>query len=134
MAKITIAGEAVVVTSALKLEDFEKVQKYRPKALTLMGGEDGKEPVFCVSVGGVGSGCINEYGAEFVNATHDDEKLASITMVFAGKGGTDIKEAVADEIGPAVMQLNKLEAALPSVLAEIDAEKAEIMANITVAQ
>ena len=41
MAKIVIAGEAVVVTSAVKLEDYRKVAKYRPKALVLLGGEDG---------------------------------------------------------------------------------------------
>ena len=41
---------------------------------------------------------------------------------------------MADEIGPAVMLLNKLEATLPDVLAEIDAEKAQILENITVAQ
>mgnify|MGYP007102082194 CR=1 FL=1 len=83
MAKITIAGEAVIITSALKLEDIKKVQKYRPKELVLKGGEDGKE---------------------------------------------------ADKLGAAMVNLKKLEEKLPAVLAEIDAEKAEIMANITIAQ
>ena len=42
MAKITIAGDAVVVTSALKLEDIKTIEKYRRNALVLKGGEDGK--------------------------------------------------------------------------------------------
>lgn len=134
MAKITIAGDAVVVTSAVKLEDYKKVAKYRPDALTLMGGEDGKEPVFRVAILPGGSGSIGKYGAEFASATHDEEKLASITMGFVGVDGRDIKETVADEIGAAVMSLNKLEDTIPGVLAEIDAEKAAIMENITVAQ
>ena len=48
MAKIVIAGDAVIVTSTMKLEDIKTIAKYRPKALTLMGGEDGKEPIFAV--------------------------------------------------------------------------------------
>ena len=44
MAKIVIAGDAVVITSALKLEDIKTIAKYNPKALTLMGGEDGRSP------------------------------------------------------------------------------------------
>lgn len=134
MAKITIAGEAIVVTSAVKLEDYRKVAKYRPKALTLLGGEDGKEPIFRAGVSNGGAGTIGKYGAEFATATHDEQKLASITLVYTGEAGNDIKETVADEIGPAVMLLNKLEATLPDVLAEIDAEKAQILENITVAQ
>ena len=48
MAKITIAGDAAVVTSAMKLEDIKTIEKYRPKELVLKGGEDGKEPIFCL--------------------------------------------------------------------------------------
>lgn len=133
MAKITIAGEAVVITSTVKLEDYRKVQKYRPKALVLMGGEDGKEPVFAVSVKS-GTGTIGKYGVEFCSATHDEEKLASITIVNPYDGTGDIKDAVAENLGPVVMQLNKIEAGIPAVLAEIDAEKAAILENISVAQ
>lgn len=132
MAKIIIAGEAVVVASTVKLEDYRKVAKYRPKALVLMGGEDGKEPVFRVGVTN-GEGSISKYGVEFNGTTHDEDKFASITVVAPCAGNGDIKDAVADCIGPAVMQLNKIEAAVPDVLAEIDAEKAEIMENITIA-
>lgn len=134
MAKITIAGSAVVVTSEVTLEDYRKIAKYRPKALVLMGGEDGKEPIFRVGFANNGPGCIGEYGAEFAEATHDEKKLASITLLYRGDNGENIKEAVADEIGAAVMKLSKLEATLPGVLTEIDAEMAQIMANIAVAQ
>ena len=113
MAKIVIAGDA--------------------KELVLKGGEDGKEPIFAI---GVTEGCgnINEVGASFGRETHDEEKLASITMC-TGVGTTgDIKEWVADRIGGAIINLNKLEEKLPAVLEEIEAEKAEVMSNITVAQ
>ena len=135
MAKITIAGEAVVVTSSCKLEDLKQVAKYRPEALTLFGGEDGKEPIFRVAVVEHGAGSIGKYGAEFSTHTHDDEKLASVTLVFPdGFSGGDIKECVSDQLGSAILNLNKLEATIPGVLEEIAAEKAQILENISVAQ
>lgn len=134
MAKVTISGDAVVITSAVKLEDYKKVKKYRPNALVLMGGEDGKEPIFRVGVLPNGAGSIGKYGAEFAKETRDEEKLACITMLFTGSSEANIKEAVADEIGAAVLNLNKLEATIPGVLEEIAAAKAQILESITVAQ
>lgn len=132
MAKIFILGEAVVVTSAIKLEDLRKVAKYRPDALTLKGGEDGKEPIFRVGVCN-GAGNINKYGAEFGAETHDDAKLATITLAAPGFDG-DVRNEVAEAIGPYVLNLNKIEETIPAVLAEIDAEKNAILENITVVQ
>ncbi len=132
MAKITIAGDAVVVTSAMKLEDIKKIKKYRPDALVLKGGEDGKEPIFKLGVC-TGAGSLCKYGAEFGSETHDDEKKAVMTLICDCREG-DIKEAVADTIGAYVLNLNKLEETLPGVLEEIAAEKEKIMSNISVAQ
>lgn len=134
MAKITIAGDAVVVTSAIKLEDLKTIKKYRPEALTLKGGEDNKEEIFKVSVTD-GDGSINKFGATFGSATRDDAKLATFTMVINGIGeGADIKDVVADKIGSSIINLNKLEASLPAVIEEITAEKASVLEKITVAQ
>lgn len=132
MAKIVIAGDAVVITSSMKLADIQTIQKYRPKELVLKGGEDGKEPIFAIGVTN-GCGSINEVGASFGRASHDDEKFATITMVTEGVAG-DVKEWVADRIGGAIINLNKLEEKLPAVLAQIEGQKAEVMSNITVAQ
>lgn len=131
MAKIVIAGDAVIITSALKLEDIKTIAKYRPKELVLKGGEDGKEPIFAVGVTN-GPGNINEVGASFGRESHDDEKLAVITMVTDGVTG-DVKEWVADRIGGAIMNLNALEEKLPAVLEEISGQKASVMESITVA-
>ncbi len=133
MAKITIAGDAVVVTSSMKLEDIKTIGKYRPKALTLFGGEDGKEPIFAICATSNGPGKLNAVGAEFGRETHDEAKLATITMSLDGVTG-DIKEFVADKLGSAIMNLNALEAKLPAVLREIADQKAEVLGNITVAQ
>lgn len=132
MAKIVIAGNAVVVTSELRLEDIKTIKKYRPEALVLKGGEDGKEPIFKLGIAKE-AGSITKYGAEFCSETHDAEKKAMMTLLYNGDDGdTNIKEAVADGIGAYVMTLNKLEATLPAVLEEIASEKEQIMDNITV--
>jgi len=131
MAKIVIAGDAVVITSTLKLEDIRNVEKYNPKALVLMGGEDGKEPIF--RVGTARKGSVSEYGVEFASETHDENKFASITIANPCTG-PDIKDAVAEAYGPIIMNLNKVEAAIPAVLDEIAANKAAVLENIQVAQ
>lgn len=133
MAKVAIVGEAVVITSSVKMEDLKKVEKYRPEALTLYGGEDGKEPIYKIGTTGKTSGSINGIGAEFGGETHDENKYATITLCNAG-AGSDVRTEVAEKYGAAILKLNKLEANIPAVLAEIDAERATVLENITVVQ
>ena len=89
-AKVTIVGNAVVITSSMKREDLCTIKKYRPDALVLKGGEDGREPIFGISVGTC-CGSINSVGATFGGETHDEAKLATITLTACGVEG-DIKE------------------------------------------
>lgn len=133
MAKVTIAGDALVVTSAMKLEDLRTIAKYRPDALILKGGEDGKEPIFGISVPDGNVGSINKYGATFCAATRDDEKLATLTMILRNVGDEDVKEIVADKLGSAIIHLNTLEDTFGSVLEEISTEKARVMESIEIA-
>ena len=134
MAKITIAGDAIVITSSQKLEDIKLLEKYRPKALSLFEtGENGKkDEVFKVG-STTGEGGITQFGASFGSTTHDDEKFATITMSLP-RGVTDAKKYVADTVGVAILNLNKVEAQFAEALAEVVAEKAAVMENITVAQ
>jgi hypothetical protein len=130
MAKIVIAGDAVVVKSELKLEDIKTIAKYEPKALTLMGGEDGKEPIFAVGLT-TDAGDININGASFGKADADGK--ATITMVMQGVPTEKAKDWVADRLGSAIMHLNALEAKLPEVLSGISAKRAAVMEGIEVA-
>ncbi len=132
MARITIAGDAAVVTSAMSLEDIKTIERYRPKELILKGGEDGKEPIFAIGTT-TGAGNINAYGASFGSETRDENKLACITMFLEGVTG-DVKDWIADRLGAAIINLNKLEEKLPDVLKEIADEKAKVLENIAVAQ
>lgn len=133
MAKVTIAGKALVITSTLKLTDLETVKKYQPKALILMGGEDGKEPVFAIGAVRGSAGKIGSIGVEFGEETHDDQKLATMTLMVPGDV-KDMKEYVADKYGAALVNLKKLEDILPAVVEAIAASKKSIMDNISVAQ
>ena len=130
MANIVIAGDAVVVKSNLKLEDIKTISKYQPKALTLMGGEDGKEPIFAIGLT-TDAGDINVNGASFGRA--DAEGKATITMVMQGVPTEKAKDWVADRLGSAIMHLNTLEAKLPEVLSGIATQRAAVMENISVA-
>lgn len=132
MAKITVTGSAVVITSAVKYEDIEKVQKYRPDALTLKNEE--KEPVFRIGVTDRGPGGIDKYGASFGGHTFDENRLATITlMTIGGDTAEEIKDAIADKYGAALLSINKIEATLPTVIDEINAERDLIRGAITVA-
>lgn len=126
MAKVTIAGKAVVITSAVKYEDLVLVKKYRPNSLILKGGEDGKEPVFAISVG---SSNLSKVSATFGEQTADG--YACMTLISSEKP-EDVKQYVIDELGGTLMLLNKLEETIPAVLDEIAAEKAEVESNISV--
>lgn len=131
MAKITVVGEAIVITSTLKREDIEKVAKYRKNALVLKGGEDGKEPIFKIGLTKSNAGSINQYGAEFGGETHDDAKLATITLAAPGLG-ENARDEVAELVGAAILNLNKLEETIPAVLEEINAERDRVLENIVV--
>ena len=131
MAKITVVGESVVVTSAITLEDYKMIAKYRPTKLVLKGGDDGKEPIFAVGIASNPRGSINKVGAEFGGIAHDGSGKATITFDLP-RVDSDVKEAVAEKVGAAIIYLNKLEETLPAVVEEIAAEKAAVMEDISV--
>lgn len=131
-ATIAVVGEAVVITSTLLLEDIKSVAKYRPEKLQLKGGADNKEIVFVIGVASNARGSLNSVGAEFGNIPQDETGYATITIDRPRVDGMGTKEAVAERIGTAILDINKMEAILPAVIEEIANEKAAIMENITV--
>lgn len=130
MAQIKVNGNAVVITSALKLNDVQLIQKYRPDELTLRGGEDGKEPLFKIGVATSGTGSINKFGVAFDATTHNADGKAVITMMLPEGLEGDVKEYIADTIGAPKAMLDKLEATLKDTASEINTERKEIMDGI----
>ena len=129
MSKITIVGDVVNIKSSMKLEDLMTIHKYRPDALALMGGEDGKDEVFRVFANTDGNGSVEPYAVMFGKAAQDGAAYVNIHIDPKG----DVKEYVADAFGAAITNLNKVEANLPGVLASINNEKAAMVASIEVA-
>ena len=132
MAKITIAGDSIVITSSKTLDAIKDLEKYRPKALRLYDrDEDGNKcEVFRIASGA--NGVINGNGAVFASVTHDEQRLASITMPIPA-GTVNAVDYAAEKIGKAITLLSKVEAQFDEALAEVAAEKAAVRECITVA-
>lgn len=129
MATIKVNGSAAVITSTLKLEDVQLIKKYKPEALTLMGGKDGNEPIFAIGVSPKGAGSINKLGAVFDAQSFSEEGFATVTLVLGAVDG-DVKEAIADAIGQPVGLLGQLEEKISGVAEEIKAERKKFMDGI----
>lgn len=129
MAQITIAGNSYVVTSAISMEDLEKVKKYRPAALTLKD-EETKETYFKVGIG-TGTASLNDHGVSFSGVSNDDKKLANATLTIPSDV-EDAKAYVLDKAGMAIANLNKVEEAVTGALKDIKAEHDKIVQNIKV--
>lgn len=128
MARIVIAGDAAVITSALKKEDIETVAKHRPGELFLR--DENKDPVFGIATGTKGS--ISSSGAVFDGVAADGSGLATITILLHNDGQKHA-DFVVDKFGGAITLLNKLEERLPSVITQITTELEKVRLGITVA-
>lgn len=129
MARIIIAGDAMVIESAHTLETIKTLEKYRPKALTLYD-EDGKNEMFKVGTT-TGKGNINNYGASFGSVSKNDEKKAIITMEIPA-GTTDVKAYAENVVGAAIIYLNLVEDQFADALASVEAERETVRSTITV--
>lgn len=127
MAKIIIAGNSCTLESAFTTEQLKKIKKYRPDSLILKDAD--KKPVFMVDLGSNGS--VAPMGVVFDGTTHDGQELACLTKMLP-QGVVDVKSWVMENIGTAVLKLNKLEATLGAALTEIDTEVGQVEATISV--
>lgn len=133
MAKIQVAGNAVVFSSSMKLKDLEMIAKYDPQALMLKN--DDEEIVFmCNVLPGVVGDVANEY-VVFGMESMDDSKVATVTKMLGGTFETQekLKELLADKMGAALNAMNKLEEALPAALEKVKADREAVMGAIEIA-
>ena len=127
MAKVTIAGNSFVITSAVSMADLETIKKYRPSALAITDPET-KETLFKV---GLGSSSISDYGICFGGVSNDEAKLATATLSIP-HDVEDAKEYVLDKAGLALVNLEKVEGEIAEVLTDIRNERNSIAESITV--
>ena len=120
--RIKIAGNAVVLTSKLKLDTIKKLEKYVPGALVLVSTEDNEErEIFRVATGKTGS--ISKYGVSF--ATADKDGFATITTNIP-EDVTDKKVYVKDNFATILLMLKDIEAVAETTLAEFEADYAKL--------
>ena len=128
-AKVTVVGEAAVITSGLKLDDVKTAKKYRPDALVLKD-EDG-EPYFCVGYTEKQNshGAVGECGVTFSPVT-DANGYATVTDCVSREG--DTAKYIADKYGFILLNLKKVEEQIAAQAESIAADKAAIAALIDV--
>lgn len=131
--KINVNGNAIVVTSALKLEDIKTVEKFRPEALEVYGGKDGKELVFSIGTT-KGEGSISKYGISFGAGNLTGTGEACVTVMPKDVSADKVKEYIADNWGGALMHLKALETSVAAVLGEINTQKQAVMDSVTIGQ
>jgi len=129
MAKIKVAGKAIVIESEVLLKDWAALKKYAPKKLDLL--DEDKNVVFSVRIGKSGNGSVADFGVQF--APEAPNGFAAVTLTPEIPEGVEVEDFVADNYGKTVMFLNKVEAAVPAAVEEIEAEKAKILEAITIA-
>lgn len=132
MAKITIAGDSIVVTLGKTLADIKNLEAHRPKALRLYDVDDDGNKVEMFRVASGKNGIINGNGAVFASVTHDENKYATITMPIPA-GTENAVEYAAEKFGAAITMLNKVESQFDEAVKEVAAEKDAVRKLITVA-
>jgi len=123
-AKVT--GSVVVVTSAHKLEDIQKIEKYAPEALKLL--DENGDPSFIVTTETDSCGNLSTWSAAFSDDTTADG-LATITLPYEGK---DPAKYVEEAYGIGLYKLNKVEHAITEALSEVGGLLDEIRGAISV--
>lgn len=137
MAKITVVGDATVVTSSLKMKDIKTVEKFRPELLVLSEKDKNdrwtemfrmkttKDPAI--------SGSITDCGAIFNNETHDEDGLATLTLPCVAQGtAEEIKDSILEQFSRALARLNRLELQIAEGLEGVAQEKAELEGAISI--
>lgn len=124
--KIKIAGNAIVLTSALKFETIQKMEKYNKNALCLVEVKNDEEnEIFRIGTGK--SSSISKYGVTFMEANKDGYAVATILLP---EGIADKKTYIKDNFGTALLLLSDLEDAVKTSCAAFEAAYAKLDTEI----
>lgn len=126
-ATIKIAGSAVALISALKFEEIELLNQYRPNALSL---RDDEKEIFCICTSERGH--ITKRGICFAEATRDESRFAQVTILMSANE-KDAKEFAVANIGVALTHLRRVEKQAVEALAEVKKELDAVRSAVTVA-
>lgn len=126
MAKVKIAGNMIVLTSSLAVEDIVSLAKHNPRALELQEEID-NENVLVFRVGTGASDSISNHGITFSSTSYDNAKKAVATLplnrpdanaFLRQHSDSNIEDYVADRYGVVLARLKKLESQTEFALEE----------------
>lgn len=127
-AKAVVTGGAIVVSSIATPEELRTIKKYRPDALKLVD-EKTKNVQYLVSIAG-GLGELNGNGAIF--GQHADAEGKATITIGAPDDVSDVRNWAIENLGSALLKLNKVEQQFAEQLSSIAADRAAIEASITI--
>ena len=129
MAQIKILGDSLTITSALKMEDIAKLQKFTPDALQQKDAEG--NVIFAVKAATNTNPSFSKHG--IVLTSKNSEGNASATFPLPVGIPADKKVTfVQDAFGLAIISLNKIEAQIAERSAELDVALAAVAEAVTI--
>ena len=120
--KISVNGNALVLTSDIKAEGIALIKKVNPNALTLKD-KDGND-VFSVGYGA--NGGVNKNGVTFNGKTRDEDEFATLTLSVPADT-KDAEKFVADTILPVWENLTKVGAQIVEATEAYTEQKAALL-------
>ena len=127
--KISIVGDAYVLTSEITTEQILLLEKANPAALKVIDKET-KAQKFAINHR-LGNSSVTEFGITFGGTTRDDAKKATVTGTLP-TGTADAKAYVADKLGAAVVYLKQLEETVPVEAKKIADARKSLIESISV--
>lgn len=126
--KKVIFTNTVAFVSTLKVEDLQKIQKFREEALNLYDDKDNKTFEYRWSNC---SGGLTANAVWFNEVT--DDGYAMVKMPVCGENADEKKNCVAEFYGAAIVKAEEIEAGLGEVIEHINSELTAIKNKVTVA-
>lgn len=121
MANIKVIGDAMIVTSAIKMEDIKLLQCLDADGLIARDKDD--EPVYAVFTGD--SGFMGDTGIRFTGA--DSNGFATVTILLPPASQTQREEYIKEKYAMAITALQTMEELLAEYLVDFKTKYNEAM-------
>lgn len=127
MAKLSIMGDTVQITTELTKEMVQRIKDYAPDALKLFDSE-GNE-VFGV---GIGDANVSKYGICFCSETAEGNLFMTTNNPVSDHSNPDKeREKVVRQFAPIINKLQMIEQHVSNVKAELDSVEAAVQESVT---
>jgi len=134
--KISVVGNAAVLTSSIKVEEIKTLQAGNPQALKVFKDKENTDEVFGISYCEDATPSVGKYGITFNSATRDENKYATLTLTLPRnlKTNDEIKAYIADKAFGTVASsyMAELEKSVPTEAKKLTDARTALIGQITV--